>query len=227
MSEIILTLGGIAFRDFEVPEQIIFGGRQTIAIHQTIGGGRVVDALGAADSQVLLSGVFSGPDATARAQALDAARSLGEPISLSWREFSYSVIIEALDMAYTKPWWIPFRLKLEVVRNFTAAAPTTLGQAVLDVAAALGYAAQGGISMTNISATSLSTIATGLSSVNSSLSLTGQSFGQNVAALNETADPKTGAAAIQNIASSAGTLAGLANMHAYLGRAAAALASGV
>ena len=52
MSSVGLTLGGIEFRDFEVPEQIVFGGGQTFAIHQIIGGSRVVDALGAADGEI-------------------------------------------------------------------------------------------------------------------------------------------------------------------------------
>ena len=130
-------------------------------------------------------------------------------------------------MAYTKPWWIPFRLRLEVVRNFITALPTALGQAALDVAAALGYAVQGGLGLAGISASSLSSIDNGLAAVSKTLSLTGLSLGQNVAILNASTDPKTGAKAIQNVVGNAGALAGLVSMHSYLGRAAVTLAGGI
>jgi hypothetical protein len=60
MSNIILTLGGVPFQDFEVPEQIRFGGAQRLAVHELIGGGRVVDAPGDDAGEISFSGIFSG-----------------------------------------------------------------------------------------------------------------------------------------------------------------------
>jgi hypothetical protein len=72
MSNIILTLGGVPFQDFEVPEQIRFGGSQRLAVHELIGGGRVVDALGDDAGEISFSGIFSSSDAAAGAYRGDA-----------------------------------------------------------------------------------------------------------------------------------------------------------
>ena len=77
MSKIVLTLGGVPFEDMEVPEKISFGGKQRVAVQNLIGGGRVVVALGLDDGEISFTGIFSGADAVARAQELDAARALG------------------------------------------------------------------------------------------------------------------------------------------------------
>jgi hypothetical protein len=61
-----ITLGGIVFEAFEVPEQIEFGGRQRMAIHDLPGGGRVIDVLGPTDSDLVFSGIFSGSGAGTR-----------------------------------------------------------------------------------------------------------------------------------------------------------------
>jgi hypothetical protein len=219
MSNIGLTLGGIKFRDFEVPEQIVFGGGQAITVHQIIGGNRIVDALGAADGEILLAGVFSGPDAAIRAQALDAARSIGGALPLIWQGFFYSVIIAELTAAYTKPWWIPFRLRLSVVRNLVAAVPNLLTQASNDLTMATQtYAPQAGLSIAGISVTSLSSVSSGLFEANAMLSAEGESFSGAAILLNGTSETGTGVAAIESIASSAGILAGLASARAFLGR---------
>lgn len=220
MSNVILTLGGIAFRDFEVPEQITFGGTQALAVHQVIGGGHVVDALGAADAEIQLAGVFSGPDAVVRVQALDVARSLGGTLPLIWKGFFYSVIIAELAAAYTKSWWIPFRLRLVVVQDLATAVPSLLEQATLDLATAQTYTPQTGFSFQNISVSSLSSINTGLATVSSMLSAEDASFTQNTEALNGATDTTTAISAIQDMMNSGGTLPGLANVKGYLGRAA-------
>jgi hypothetical protein len=40
------TSGTFEFLDFEIPERIVIPGRQKVAIHQMIGGKRLIDVLG-------------------------------------------------------------------------------------------------------------------------------------------------------------------------------------
>jgi len=111
----LLTLGSVAFDDFEIPGQLRFGGAQQLAVHKLIGGLRIVDAMGRDDAAVEWSGVFAGTDAGDRARLLDAMRATGQQQILAWDEFSYSVVIERLDLEYRNPWWIPYRITCTVV----------------------------------------------------------------------------------------------------------------
>jgi hypothetical protein len=111
----LISLGGVVFGDFEIPGQVRFGGAQQLAVHRLIGGARVIDAMGRDDAAVEWRGVFSGADAAGRARMLDAMRAAGQVLSLSWDAFSYSVVIERLDLEYCSPWWIPYRITCTVV----------------------------------------------------------------------------------------------------------------
>jgi hypothetical protein len=134
-----ITLGGIVFEAFEVPEQIEFGGRQRMAIHDLPGGGRVIDVLGPTDSDLVFSGIFSGSGAGTRARSLDAMRAAGQPQPLSWKGNSYVVILADSVFSYAKPWWIPYRLRCVVQTNFrTAAAGTSVIGGLATAAAVIG-----------------------------------------------------------------------------------------
>lgn len=92
MSEVVLQLGPVTFSAFEIPAGINFGGRQIIAIHQLADGRRVIDSIGAAESELSFSGAFSGPTATFRARQLDSLRVAGAELSLTWDVFCYTVV---------------------------------------------------------------------------------------------------------------------------------------
>jgi hypothetical protein len=111
----LLILGGFEFVDFEVASDVSFGGAQKLAVHRLIGGTRVIDVMGRDDSEVTWSGIFSGSGAGDRARMLDAMRVAGVPLSLTWDEFCYTVVIEKLDMNFCNPWWIPYHIACTVV----------------------------------------------------------------------------------------------------------------
>jgi hypothetical protein len=111
----LLIIGGLILDDFEVPSQVSFGGEQKLIIHTLIGGTRVIDAMGRDDSAVRWRGIFSGNDAGTRARLLDAMRVAGAPVSLSWDQFCYTVIIHSLSMEFQSPWWIPYDISCTVV----------------------------------------------------------------------------------------------------------------
>ena len=122
MAEGGLLLGPILFQDFELPERVRWGGQQRLTVHNLPGGVRVIDSLGRDDSDIVWSGVFSGDDAAVRARALDLMRAEGNPWSLTWEWFFYTVVIARFEADYTRSNWIPYRVTCKVVRDETAVA---------------------------------------------------------------------------------------------------------
>jgi hypothetical protein len=117
-----LLLGPVLFLSFEVPERIAFGGSQRLAIHRLPGGGRVIDALGRDDADIVWSGVFTGPDAADRARLLDALRADGAVLPLTWDAFYYSVVIARFEADYAHVNWVPYKLTCTVLRDEAASA---------------------------------------------------------------------------------------------------------
>jgi uncharacterized protein YciI len=228
MSQVILTLGGVKFQDFEVPEQIRFGGGQRLAVHELIGGGRLVDALGDDAGEVVFSGIFSGSDAALRAQTLDAARAEGAEIPLVWDGFYYTVIIAEFAAEYNKPWWIPFAIRCAVVVDPATAFDSLLAPVSSLISGDI-YAASALLSLAGLPAGALGrATAAGLAAVQADiaggLSSMGNLLGGNVAALNAAPDALTGIGALNHISANTGALAGLSGVSGYVNRAATNLA---
>lgn len=142
-----LVLGPVAFQGFEVPEHVTVGGRQRLVVHRMPGGGRVVDALGPDDAELVWSGTLSGPDAAERFRLLDTLRRAGEPLPLAWDAFAYDVVISNLEADTASPWWIPYRIACTVLQDNTALplAVAAAETALDDLALAAGYAGSGGV----------------------------------------------------------------------------------
>ena len=151
MSDIALLLGPIAFKDFEVPAGIKFGGTQRLAIHRLPGGARVIDALGRDDANLTFSGIFTGSDATLRARSVDELRSTGLPLPLTWDVFFYSVIIDSFQADYLNGNWIPYRISCTVIRDEASAlieaAISTVTAALADILTASASAAFAGVDL--------------------------------------------------------------------------------
>ena len=128
-----LLLGPVLFQDFELPGSIAWGGAQSLAIHRLPGGNRIIDAMGRDDADITWSGVFSGPDATVRARALDLMRADGSVWPLTWDSFFYSALIARLDIDHRRPNWLPYRITCTVLRDEAASllmAPITFATSV-------------------------------------------------------------------------------------------------
>jgi hypothetical protein len=117
MSNTCLQLGPVAFRDFEVPAKINFGGHQRLVVHTLAGGRRVVDAIGPDDADVEFSGILSGPEATERAILLDSLRVSGSILSLRWDKFLFSVIVRTFRAEFQNNFWISFDICCTVVNG--------------------------------------------------------------------------------------------------------------
>jgi hypothetical protein len=140
-----LNLGDFQFALFEIPDRIEWGGSQRIAIHELVGGKRVIDAMGRADRALEWSGLFTGQNSTERARYLDTLRASGKPQALTFGQLSYSVIVRDFDASYERYYQIPYRISCEVIADLanpvTSVAPASIDSDILtDYDVAVGLA---------------------------------------------------------------------------------------
>lgn len=119
----VVKLGDFAFGGTEVPERIAFGGKQALAVHELVGGVRVIDAMGAFEDALEWSGIFVGPSALARARQLNTMRQAGTPVSLTWSELSYLVVIETFHADFERFYQVPYRISCRPAKDQSADAP--------------------------------------------------------------------------------------------------------
>ena len=224
MSNVVLTLGGVSFRDFEVPEKVIFGGKQRIVVQNLIGGGRVVEALGIDDGNISFSGIFSGSDAVSRAQELDAARALGASLPLVWNSFYYNVIIASFSIEYCKINWIPFSIFCVIVDDplaaFTAIAAPVVDMVANDLTAASALSGQAGVSLEGLSATSLAGFTAAQEAISSLINSGGTILTSATSIFNGTSNPGDAVSILNSLSNHCSALAALTQMKGYLSRSA-------
>src|SRR5580693_6397876 len=114
---VLLTLGGIIFQDFEVPDVIPIGGEQALVVHKLPGGSRVIDAMGADHRDIAWSGRFRSGNAESRARILDGYRIGGQQFLLQWSTYRYLVIVRSFEANYQQPFEIPYSISCTVVAD--------------------------------------------------------------------------------------------------------------
>ena len=122
MADFDVTLGGFTFAGFEVPDRIPFGVDQQTNTHKFVGGKRVIDSMGRDDPALTWEGRFTGPDALSRALQLKAMAVAGGPLTLTWSELSYTVVLKSFAPDFEKAYLIPYRITLEVQADNSAPA---------------------------------------------------------------------------------------------------------
>lgn len=114
---VTLTLGGVVFTGFEIPESINFGGEQKLAVHKLPGGGRVIDAMGPDDADIRWSGRLRGESSEQRGILLDFMRRRGQKVLLAWSLHRYQVVIRSFEANFQNPFEVPYTLVCTVVRD--------------------------------------------------------------------------------------------------------------
>lgn len=132
-ADTVLKLGDFAFSRYEVPEQITFGGEQQLAVHQLVGGARVVDAMGRSDKPLSWAGMFLGENARERARYLDNLRTTGLPLRLEWDQLAYQVVVSHFEADFQRFYKLPYRITCTVVADL-ATPTTTIAYAGVDQA---------------------------------------------------------------------------------------------
>lgn len=123
LSETQLRLGNFSFREFEVPESITFGLGQKTVVKKFVGGMRDVQALGVDPVDPSWSGIFLGPDALNRANQLKAMTAAGRQLELTWSTMRYVVLISLFEPDFRRPYHIPYKISLTVVRDLSSLLP--------------------------------------------------------------------------------------------------------
>lgn len=101
-----VMLGPVVLQAYEVPERVTFGGRQQMAVHRLPGGGRVIDAMGPDEQNLVWQGMMLGPDAADRARMLDQLRQSGAVVPLLFGDMAYAVIVADFEADYRGTAWI-------------------------------------------------------------------------------------------------------------------------
>jgi hypothetical protein len=230
MAEGALLLGPILFQDFELPEQVRWGGRQRLTVHRLPGGVRVIDALGRDDADIVWSGVFSGGDAAVRARALDLMRAEGGFWPLTWDWFFFTVVIARFEADYARANWIPYRVTCTVLRDETAAAveaTVSLATSVLSdltTAQGLGSSVALGAAIGSLGTTQATQPgSSAYVAATAALAGASQQINAGIAATEGqlAGKPCTDAAALTTSTDLAGQLAALMAARGYVGRAVA------
>lgn len=99
----------------EIPNCIFYGGSQRIVAHRLADGKKAVEVLGPDENDIWFSGVFSGPDAEARARTFDSLRQSGTIVPLVWQSFRYDVLLRVFKAVYASPWWISYTVGFVVI----------------------------------------------------------------------------------------------------------------
>jgi hypothetical protein len=126
-----LILGSVVFENFELPPKVNFGGIQRLVTHTLGDGRRIVDRLGPDDSDIQFQGTFSGPNAVNKASVLDAMRTSGHRVTLSWGTLFFPVIVRRFSANFENSYWIPYAITCVKVGTGGAYA-TSDTQGVLD-----------------------------------------------------------------------------------------------
>lgn len=122
MADLILLLGAFEFQENEIPASINFGGSQNLAIHQLIGGGRIVDSMGNNDHDISWSGLFfnnvtTGLSAIDRAREVNTLRTLGLELELVFYDLIYLVKIKEFRPSFERFYQVPYSITLQVIQD--------------------------------------------------------------------------------------------------------------
>lgn len=115
-----LVLGGVAFQDFEIPEDVRLGGNHAGKLWKLPGGVRIIDAQGPDDETIEWHGRFRAGSAMGRALEIDSMRRAGQPVFLAVLGLSYQVFIRTFTFHPQRGGFeIPYEISLDVIVDNT------------------------------------------------------------------------------------------------------------
>ena len=108
-----LTLGGITFEDFEVPDSLKFPLKLAHHVHKLIGGDIVIDTNGPSPEHCKWSGRFRGANAASRCRAIASMLKDGAEVALSFGSFFALGVIVEFDPDYHREYEIPYSISFQ------------------------------------------------------------------------------------------------------------------
>jgi len=113
-----LTIGGIAFADFSIPQLLqSLGGIQAVAVHQFPGGIRTSQSFGAFPAPLSWKGTFLGTNAFYYASAIDQLRVKGVEVDVEYSTFKLKGVITQFLMQPKNQWVVPYTISLIIIED--------------------------------------------------------------------------------------------------------------
>lgn len=112
-------LDSFVFEGFEEPTEVVFGKEQAAYKHVLIGGGRIIDLMGAGDPDITFSGYFTGFQAPLRARYLETLCQQGTTLTLRTNIFSKDVVISKFTFGQHEKWPVQYTITLQVIQDNT------------------------------------------------------------------------------------------------------------
>lgn len=136
MSFVIVQLENFIFDNAEIPQAVNGGGDQMVAVHQLIGGKRVVDSMGKSTADIRFSGLFQGVTSLDRVKYVDGLKNAGLPVTFTYLDYRYKVVIKNFTWVYRAVYKISYQITLTVVEDLTLPVnfivPVPFSDAILD-----------------------------------------------------------------------------------------------
>lgn len=229
-----VVLGGLELTGLEVPDAYDRSGTMQPVVHRLIGGGRIVQLLGPDPGRRRLQGYFTGPQATERAQLLEALRDSGSRVLLAigvWQEF---VVVTSVVLRYAAQGSvIQYLLEAEALPGGADGLVATAAAVLADVGTQIALAAADAVlvgsaavssglttaaSAVNAAQGAMTTPDVDLTSVNSALAASTTASEASIASVVSAAPADslvTGSSALMGATSTAGSLAASVSAQAY------------
>jgi hypothetical protein len=121
----VITLDGIPFRYFEVPEWVKYGGPARLIIHKQPGGARQIDSMGYDPGPIRFDGIMLSSDGKDRAEALYAKYIAGNKLEFVCGAFAAQVVISDLKINYKSKNYVEYNIELTEVVSASAVTAST------------------------------------------------------------------------------------------------------
>jgi hypothetical protein len=117
---VTLQLGDFTFSEYEIPERITMVTAIRAVVRKMVGGARNVNMMGYDPQPLEWSGMLLGENALQRARTLKQMALAQKMLSLTFSEYSYSVVICEFVEDFQREYEIYYRIRLEVVADNAA-----------------------------------------------------------------------------------------------------------
>jgi len=120
-----LTLGGVQFQDFEIPEDFgPLGGKQVVVTHEFPGGLITQQEFGAFPIPVSWKGYLTGANAFDRQQTLDQIRVAGDDVQLAYGRYVWLGKVTEFEAKAKHQYLVPYTIKFEPSQDLSGAGGT-------------------------------------------------------------------------------------------------------
>ncbi|WP_460528802.1 hypothetical protein [Chitinimonas naiadis] len=123
-------LGAFTFTDLEIPEELAIAREQKLVVHDLVGGGRVVDAMGTQLKPIEWTGWLLGKDAFDRAKQLAAMCEAGQVVALDAGRIGAKVIVQTFTYRFQTFYKIPYSITVLPLPPAASAKAASVNQAI-------------------------------------------------------------------------------------------------